>query len=203
MQNVIASLWRPKEGMEILDLGSQRYSFVFYHKLDMQKVMDGGPWTFEQNLLVYHTIKENEDPHTVRLNTMDIWVQVYDLPQGFVSENVLRNIENYVGVFVKSDPANVNGGWRLFSRIRVKMELDKPLKRRMKLKRDGGEWFWINFKYERISSFCFVCGLLGHQERDCSIVYANPDKEITRAYGVWLRAPTRNAKTMNIGAKWL
>lgn len=42
MQNVIASLWRPKEGMEIHDLGGQRYSFVFYHKLDLQKVLDGG-----------------------------------------------------------------------------------------------------------------------------------------------------------------
>lgn len=42
MRNVIASLWRPKEGMEIYELGGFRYSFVFYHKLDMHKVIDGG-----------------------------------------------------------------------------------------------------------------------------------------------------------------
>lgn len=35
IQNVLASLWRPKEGMKIHDLGGQRYSFVFYHKLDL------------------------------------------------------------------------------------------------------------------------------------------------------------------------
>lgn len=28
--------------MEIHDLGGHRYSFVFYHMLDMQKVLDGG-----------------------------------------------------------------------------------------------------------------------------------------------------------------
>lgn len=60
------------------------FSFVFYHTLDLQKVLEGGPWTFEQILLVYHYLKEGEDPHLVRLNTMDIWVQVYDLPTGFV-----------------------------------------------------------------------------------------------------------------------
>lgn len=138
MKNVIASLWRPKEGMEIIDLGGQRYLFVFYHVLDMQKVLEAGPWTFEQSLLVYQCIKDSEDPHSIRLNTMDIWVQVYDLPSGFVSENIFCNIGNYIGTFVKSDPGNVNGGWRLYFRVRVTMDLDKPIKRRMRVKRDGG-----------------------------------------------------------------
>lgn len=42
MQNVLASIWRPKEGVEIHDLGGQRYSFVFFHVLDLQKVLEGG-----------------------------------------------------------------------------------------------------------------------------------------------------------------
>lgn len=72
------------------------------------------------------------------------------------------------------------------------MDIDKTLKRRMKIKRQGDDWSWINFKYERISTFCFVYGMLGHQERDCAIVYANPGKDIARAYGVWMRAPPKN-----------
>lgn len=43
MQNVLASIWRPKEGVEIHDIGEMRYSFVFYHPMDLQKVIDGGP----------------------------------------------------------------------------------------------------------------------------------------------------------------
>lgn len=46
MQNVLPSLWRPKEEVEIHDLGGRKYSFVFYHILDIQKVLEGGPWTF-------------------------------------------------------------------------------------------------------------------------------------------------------------
>ncbi|XP_074346275.1 uncharacterized protein LOC141685050 [Apium graveolens] len=203
MKNVMASLWRPREGMDVLDLGEQRYSFVFYHILDLQKVLDGGPWTFEQNLLVYHWLKDSEVPRSVPLHTIDIWVQVYDLPTCLISENVFKNIGNYVGEFIKSDTTNINGGWKLYSRIRIKMDLRKPIKRRMKVKRVGGDWSWANFKYERLSSFCFVCGLLGHQERDCAIVYANPDKEVIHSYGTWLRAPGKNARSINVGAKWL
>ncbi|XP_074355733.1 uncharacterized protein LOC141695383 [Apium graveolens] len=136
MQNVLASLWRPKEGMEIHDIGGHRYSFVFYHILDMQKVVEGGPWTFEQSLLAYHRLEGNEDPHLVNLHTSDMWVQVYDLPKGFNSEQIFMNIGNFVGKFVKSDPANLSGGWRMNARVRVTMDLDKPLKRRMRIKRE-------------------------------------------------------------------
>lgn len=72
----------------------------------------------------------------------------------------------------------LNGGWKMFVSIRVTMDIDKPLKLKMKIKREGSTWTWINFKYERLSTFCFVCGLMGHSDRDCGIVYANPDKVI-------------------------
>lgn len=137
MQNVLASLWRPREGVEIRDIGGQRYSFTFYHKLDLQKVLDGGPWTFEQSTLLYQNVKGNEDPHSLQLNTMDIWVQVYDLPTGMVSEKILQSIGNHIGVYVKMEYMNNTGGWKAFIRIRVAMDVTKPLKRRMKIKREG------------------------------------------------------------------
>lgn len=35
------------------------------------------------------------------------------------------------------------------------------------------------------------------------MIYANPDKVIDRAYDAWLRAPSKNVKNENMGAKWL
>lgn len=58
--------------MEIHDLGGQRYSFVFYHVLGMKKVIEGGLWTFEKNLPVYHNLDENKDPHRVPLSKTDM-----------------------------------------------------------------------------------------------------------------------------------
>lgn len=170
--------------------------------MDLKKVLEGGPWAFEQGMLVYKQISENEDPNEVLLNDFDMWVQVYDIPKGFISEAVLQSVGNYIGEYVTSDPANFHGTWKTFVRIRVKMSVLKPLKRRMRIKREGGNWSWIHFKYERLSSFCFVCGIIGHSERDCDVVYDNPGKEIERAYGPWLRAPGKNSKTP-AGSRWL
>lgn len=188
--------------MEVHDIGGQRYAFILYHIMDVRKVMEGRPWSFDQSLLVLHRKLEGEDPQGVQLMDSDIWLQVHDLPKGFASMKVLENVGNYVGKYVKSDTANFEGTWKPFFRIRVTIRVDKPLKRRMKIKRGGGNWSWINFKYERLSTFCFVCGILGHAEKDCAVVYANPDKEIEKAYGPWLRAQTKNAQ-MNTWARWL
>ncbi|KAL8102508.1 hypothetical protein AgCh_027128 [Apium graveolens] len=42
----------------------------------------------------------------------------------------------------------------------------------------------------------------GHSERDCNIIYTNPDKEIERTYNTWLRAPSKSTK-INTGSRWL
>ena len=53
---------------------------------------------------------------------------------------------------------------RFFLRIRVNMDVHKPLKRRMKIKKSGGEWLWVHFRYELLNLFCFICGCLGHTD---------------------------------------
>lgn len=105
--------------------------------MDVKKVIEGRPWSFEQNLLVFCQVASTEDPHLVKLHEIDIWVQIYDIPRGFVSENILKNVGESIGKFVKSDLTNFNGLWKSFVRIRVTMNIEKPLKGQMKIKREG------------------------------------------------------------------
>lgn len=137
MQNVLATLWRPKEGMEVHDIGGMRYSFVFFHKLDLQKVVEGGPWSFEKATLIIHQLGDGEDPNTVQLQNVEMWVQVYDIPRGLMSENILRSIGASIGSFVKMDANTLDGIWKPFVRIRVSLNVQKPLRRRVKIKREG------------------------------------------------------------------
>lgn len=118
--------------MEVHGLGG---SILICLLPDLQKVVDGGPWSFEQSTFIVPKLKDNEDPHIVKLHEFKIWVRIYDLPRGCVSENILKNIGMTIGRYVKSEPINMGGMCKSYMRIRVVMNVEKSLKRRMKIKR--------------------------------------------------------------------
>lgn len=202
MQQTLAALWRPGRGVFIKEIDINLYLFQFYHEVDIKRVMDGSPWSFNRKTLIIARMKEGVLPRCINLNALDLWVQVHDLRPGFMTERVLKEVGNYVGSFVETCPRNFTGGWKDYMRVRVTVDLSKPLKRKMKLRRTGEEWVWITFKYENVPTFCFICGLIGHSDRFCSRLFDTPEGEIIKPYGSWMRAPLRKA-TKLIGARWL
>lgn len=202
LRNVMASLWRPGKGMFVKELDVNKYLFQFFHEVDIQRVMEGSPWTFNKVPLIIDRLKQGENPRAVTLNKMEIWVQVYDLKVGFMSEKVLIVIGNYIGEFVTSCSKNFTGIWRDYLRVRVQIDIDKPLKRRMKIQRTKDEGYWVNFKYERVPTFCFICGVIGHSERFCHRLFEKELDAIVKPYGLFMKAPDRRS-SKQIGAKWL
>ena len=92
--------------MFVKEVDNHRFLFKFHHVLNIGKVVDYGPWTFEQNLLLFKKLAESEDSDTVPLTSTEMWVQVHNIPIGFRAESILENIGNYVGQFLYSDPTN-------------------------------------------------------------------------------------------------
>lgn len=119
-----------------------------------------------------------------------------------MSKKIAKHIGNYIGRFVESDPNDFMGVWRNYMRIHVAIDVRFPLKCKMKIRKQGGEWVWLSFKYERLPPFCFVCGRLGHTEKFCEADFANHGSAVERKYGTWLRAPLRRSQQA-IGERWL
>lgn len=147
-------------------------------------------------------MQEGDVTREVILNKLDLWVLIYDMRTGFMIERVLKEVGNYVGEYVESCERNFNGVWREYMRIRVTIDITKPLKRRMKIRKAGGEWIWITFKYENVPTFCFICGLVGHSEKFCNKLFDTPEEDIVKPYGVWMRALIRK-QTKLVGSRWL
>ncbi|XP_062075810.1 uncharacterized protein LOC133779929 [Humulus lupulus] len=202
MQQTLASLWRPGKGVFVKELETNKYLFQFYHEIDIKRVVDGSPWYFNRKVLVISRMECKLNPRLIPLNTLDLWVQVHDLPIGSMSHRVLEAIGGYVGVFRESCSKNFQGTWHSFMRIRVSVDLNAPLKRRMKFRKGTEDWVWVNFKYENIPTFCFVCGLIGHAEKFCPRRFEVPEYDILQPYGEWMRAPFRR-QPKPIGAQWL
>ncbi|KAK6156010.1 hypothetical protein DH2020_010258 [Rehmannia glutinosa] len=202
MKNTIASIWRPVKGVFIKELGPNLFLFQFFHEVDISRVQSNGPWTFDNALLLTKRLSIGEQPSKIPLFFTDLWVQVYDLPFGFMTERVGKSIGNFIGTYLDSDEHSFKGVWQNYMRIRVVIDVRSPIKRRMKLTKPNGEWVWINFKYERLPTFYFFCGFLGHSEKFCEKLFNDPTGNEERAYGSWLRAPSRKNHN-TIGSQWL
>lgn len=129
-------------------------------------------------------------------------MQIYDLPIGFNSEFILKSIGNYVGKFLEADSKNFQVMGRNYLRIKVALDVRRPLKNCMKIKKTGGDWLWIKFKYERLPSFCFYCGIIGHSDKFCEAMFDNPQCGEERKYDSSLRAPTKKQNNSK-GNQWL
>ncbi|XP_030489697.2 uncharacterized protein LOC115706250 [Cannabis sativa] len=202
MQNKMAQLWQPGRGMYVKELENNLYLFQFYHEVDIERVKEGSPWTFDRVPLLFERLKQGKNPRSVPLNRIDFWVQLHNLTTGFMSETVIRGLGNYLGEYVKSDPNNFVGVWRDYLRIRVKINVTQPLKRKKKLIKQGGLSCHALFKYEDLPTFCFICGVLGHSERFCDRLFDTPYDQLDKPYGLEMKAPPRR-RNYAAGARWL
>ncbi|KAL8498187.1 hypothetical protein ACS0TY_021501 [Phlomoides rotata] len=87
---------------------------------------------------------------------------IYDLPHGYISEKVGVQLGNFVGKFMEYDKSNHGAAWLSYVRIWVEIDTMSPLKCWKKISQKNGEPFLVHLKYEKLGTFCFVCGLLGH-----------------------------------------
>lgn len=72
----------------------------------------------------------------------------------------------------------------------------------MKLKKTEDNWCWVNFRYEEVPTFCFICGMMGHNENFCDKIFDTPLESIEKPYGIWMKAEPRR-RNHTIGSKWL
>ncbi|MBA0805025.1 hypothetical protein Gohar_004570, partial [Gossypium harknessii] len=62
MRSTMANFLHPVKGIQILDLGEKRFLFRFYYKMDLERVLKGSPWAFNNHLLMLHHLRDGEDP---------------------------------------------------------------------------------------------------------------------------------------------
>ncbi|TXG57216.1 hypothetical protein EZV62_018529 [Acer yangbiense] len=85
--------------------------------------------------------------------------------------------------------------WGKFLRVKVRVDVSRPLKRWLRLKLDNSDDIVVvNLKYERLPEFCYVCGKIGHGLRDCPDDDARTSalEGTTSKFGSWLRAVALN-----------
>ncbi|MBA0810771.1 hypothetical protein Gohar_002730 [Gossypium harknessii] len=185
----------------ILDIGDKRFLFPFFHRMDLERIINGAPWTFKNHLLVFHRLEVGEDLVNVPLTLVNFWVQVRKLLMGVFSVMIGRQLGDFIGNFLEYNSKSLNKGVRNFLRIRVRLDVWRPLKRKTQIMVASGGCTYVSFKFEKLNLFCFYYGRLGHSDSFCQIRMSKGEESFDMDWDLMICAPSRHVATMS--SVWL
>ena len=185
-KSTLRSVWKMGSDLRIVDVGKNIFQFKFSSSYQLEWVERNGPWNFDNNLLLLCKWRKGLLVTNISFTHSPLWIQVWGLPFESMTEEVGKDLGSKLGKYIESDRRSWLSEQAKFLRIRVDIPIDKPLRRGGNIVNMEEDKHWVTFKYERLPNFCFLCGILGHDEKHCS---SSQDRsECSRQYGDWLRA---------------
>jgi hypothetical protein len=199
--NALGPIWCPMKGIKCKDLGENHFLFTFLQPGGKKKAVDSGPWMFERELLVIEDFVPTKTLEEYEFAYVPVWVHVHKLPLGMMNKETGELIGEQIGEFM--EVAGVEDGMAVgrYLRIKVRKCIHTPLMRGTLVEVDDeGRKLWCPFQYEFLPDFCYICGIMGHVDRDCAQKLMKGEEP---QFGKWLKwVPPKKKSTFVGGRSW-
>jgi hypothetical protein len=143
--------WGIKELVAVKKLGGYYFRIEFLRLEDKNRVLEGGPWRHKGDALLLVHYDGLVRPSEVKIETIPLWVRLYDLPDATMKEAFGKQLGSQLGRYIRSD-CNFLG----YVRVRVDYPLIKPLLPEMKVKIKRRGLMNIILRYENVPPPPFV-----------------------------------------------
>ncbi|XP_042973058.1 uncharacterized protein LOC122304860 [Carya illinoinensis] len=191
-QATMSKAWKVEGQVLFKELGSNKVLIGFQNVYEKERVLEGRPWSFDRSLVCLFNCEGCLAPKDFEFNIEPFWLQLHDLPFVSMNKTMGEKVGAAAGQVVSIDVDAGDMAWRSYLRVRVSLDITKPLIHGKVLSM-GGKRYWIPFKYERLPIFCFQCGAIKHEALSCSRSHlgGKPREEAAMQYGSWLRASSQ------------
>jgi hypothetical protein len=184
------AIWNLSRDPICREAGENLFIFQMHCLGDWKKVVHQGPWTFRGWALLIEDYDGKVDPEKITFSGLHIWAQIHGIPELYRKPVVIDDLARRVGKVkeVQMFPKLFYEG--NYVRLRVMIDVRKPLMRFVSLAVEGEGRKRLAVKYEKIPFFCKRCGLLGHNHEECGDGdWESKDLQ----YGDWMLAIRRNS----------
>lgn len=162
-------MWKPSGELKIRDVGEHMLLFEFEDNLDLERVLEYEPWFYDKNLVIFQWAQDVESAPFLEFSSATFWIQLHNVPENSLTQETGEAIGKSLGTMVQvADPEDDGCGGE-FLRVRVTMDITKPLAWCSKLWAEGKQIGWVGIKYEQLLNFCYWCGRVTHGERDYAV----------------------------------
>ena len=162
-------LWRTTGELKIRDIGEHILLFEFEDALDLERVMEFEPWSYDKHLVAFERVLDIESMPFLDFSRATFWVQIHNIPKRSLKVEVGELIGKSISRVIQVADPEDNGTGSEFLRVRINIDISKPLLRYSKLRSKGKQVGWVGLKYGWLPNFCYWCGRMTHGERDCEV----------------------------------
>ncbi|KAL0320553.1 UNVERIFIED_CONTAM: hypothetical protein Sradi_5316800 [Sesamum radiatum] len=134
LQMTLMNIFRPIKGMSVRLLEDNQFLISFNHVVDRDRVLNGDPWFIDKNFIILQKVSVQENPKDVELNWSSFHIFIHGLPIRMMMKEVAEYIRNRLSVFLNFDHAQTQFQWGVKIRIRVSLDICKPLIRALHIR---------------------------------------------------------------------
>ncbi|KAL5741628.1 hypothetical protein ACOSP7_028360 [Xanthoceras sorbifolium] len=204
---IIPKIWRTTQTFIMDNVKENVFVFQFQNQADKRRVLTGGPWSFDKCLIVLEEPLGDGKFLEMGFNNVQFWVQLYNVPLVCMTKEIGWALGNKIGRVTDIDVGATGDCLGRFLRVRVVIDVSKPLSRYLRVclsERDPDTVLLL--LYERLTEYCFQCGVVGHVVRECQLAHDSSGSSSVPEFkfGNWMRAENppkaRYPRTVNDGS---
>lgn len=157
-------IWKTKKKFEVQVVGRNLFLVSFEEEDRLDFVLFGQPWLFQCQLVIFDRLTNPIERQKLRLTKSPFWLKVGPCPLEYDQKDLMHAAvgSTFRGILQFEEKGE-------FCRIKVNLDVQKPLRRGVFVETSLEGEQWIAFKYENLSIFYFGCGRLGHGLKDCEL----------------------------------
>lgn len=146
-------LWKPSGKLKIRDIREGILLFAYEDTLDLERVLEYELWSYDKSLVVFKKATDIESIPFLEFDLVTFWMQIHNVPKKSLNHETCEAIGKTIVSMIQVANAEDDGSIGEFLRVRVAIDITKPLPRCCKLWSKGRHIGWVGIQYECLPNF--------------------------------------------------
>ena len=117
-----------EDGVQVVEVGSNLFQFMFRFEFELDKVYTGGLWCFDNQALLLTRWKSGMMATNVKFDLISLWVQIWGALFDMRTSRVAEEVGNRLGRFLKVEKRHNNDSQNFFMWVKVAIPLEKEIR---------------------------------------------------------------------------
>ncbi|KAK1644641.1 hypothetical protein QYE76_062446 [Lolium multiflorum] len=168
IKSALRPAWGNPSGLVFHHMGANMFLAEFAKEADRTRVQNGAPWSVSNHCVILNVFDPRVNPADVLFDKLAVWARVLHLPFSLMNDQRGKSFVSRLGKVEKMDVDDKGRAWGEYLRVRVLINVNEPLMRYLSVfSQSRQETDHYAVMYERMPTFCFSCGLIGHSSLSC------------------------------------